>query len=141
MPVPHPDAQRNEQPLDQFEGTVAAWDYNDRGHLHGFILDNATVVRVPPHLSDKLVLVPQTGDRILVRGRLHRTVGSDVHFDGAVIETAARYARAACRPCVICANNTCRRRHLPKWLVPLVIRRVQRLAACTALLVASARAD
>jgi hypothetical protein len=65
MPGPLADAAS----IDTTQGTVARFLTNPDGDVDGFMTDDGTLVRFPPHMSAQLTSAVQRGDVVQVSGR------------------------------------------------------------------------
>lgn len=54
------------------KGKVAGYTLTPKGDVDGFLLDDGTQVRVPPHLSAALVFTARPGDAVTVTGERRR---------------------------------------------------------------------
>lgn len=75
-----PKAKRGpEEPMNA-SGTVKEYAKNPRGDVDGLVLDDGTVVKVPPHQGRELQGLVGPGDRVRVEGHRHETPRGEVHL-------------------------------------------------------------
>ncbi|SFJ59887.1 OB-fold nucleic acid binding domain-containing protein [Planctomicrobium piriforme] len=70
---------RFEKPMNA-DGVISEMHENHRGDIDGFLLEDETEVKFPPHLSAELQELVQAGDEVRVEGRRHVTPHGDVHL-------------------------------------------------------------
>jgi hypothetical protein len=63
------------------EGIVQKFTAGPKRDIHGFMLNNGTEVRFPPHMEKRVTAVVAKDDRVRVSGRLHTGPKGDRHLD------------------------------------------------------------
>jgi hypothetical protein len=67
-PKPLPPESQLPDSQSEFTGQVTRYLLNREGLVAGLLLDNGTQVKFPPHLSDRLLEVAQSGNKISIMG-------------------------------------------------------------------------
>ncbi len=92
-PPDAPSRPRHQGPTDEprmnAEGTVRELTANRHGDMDGFVLEDGTLVKFPPHQSRALQEFVSVGDRVSVAGRRHETPAGDIHLHADLITLAS----------------------------------------------------
>lgn len=65
----HPDKPHEDDERWGYEGRIERRLHGPKGHVHGVLLDDGVVIRVPPHAAPALNRLFTVGKRIAVEGR------------------------------------------------------------------------
>jgi len=83
-PQPNSLASRDQQSV---EGTITRWLSNRHGDNDGFVFDNQTIVKFPPHLAGDLSQHVKVGQQVKVVGEVHTTPDGESHLQAIKLQS------------------------------------------------------
>lgn len=88
-PKHHPKDKRHPEKPMNVNGKVLSFTPNRHGDVDGFLLEDKTEVKFPPHMSEALQALVKPGSAVTIEGRRHETPEGSVHLHADRITDAA----------------------------------------------------